>query len=969
MVAVGGLVLIGWGMDITVYRSLLPGQVEMKAAEALCLILLGVASALKTGKQKQPWPHMVANGAACLAVLVSVLTLAGYLGWETSVDNVLFEKPAEANDAAFPNLMSLPSALGFGLLGVAVFVIGTSQARRWMAWLVLPTAGGGVLAFVGDLYDLPWLAAFGPYEPMPAPSGIALLVLSGGILCASPSFPLISRVRGRASLMGFGGALLLLFLLAGAVLHNTRQLIVSNREVSVTYERINLLGLVLSAVQDLETGTRGYLLTGDRALLQSGSSAPVSARQDLASLRQLGAGEPGRTSRLDRLSRLIEEKVAIAARQIETRAQGDGDDVEQLAAVGAGRRAMEAIHGEVAALKAEEYRLLYERQAGLDSRTAKTLLALGTGLIASCAVLVGVFMMLRREIAARVCAADALRRSEEKLAVTLRSIGDGVLATDSDGCITLLNPVAERLTGWPQAEAQGRPVEEVFHIIHEPTRALAPNPVREVLAIGRPCVLADDTALVAREGGERSIADSAAPIRDAAGCLLGAVLVFRDVTDARRIEAHMTRLNSQLQERTAQLEVTNSELRESQATLRSLFESLPGLYLVLSPDYQIVAVSDAYLKATMTQREFIVGRGLFDVFPDNPGDPAADGVKNLRKSLDRVKARLEPHTMAIQKYDVRRPDGVFEERYWSPVNSPLIGAEGQLRYIIHRAEDVTEFMHRNASPDAQGRTADRDKLERMEAEIFQSSQQLRIMNQQLQLANEELESFSYSVSHDLRAPLRHVHGYVEMLTREAQDALSEKGCRYLRTIGEAAHEMEVLIDDLLAFARTGRAEMTESDVDLTTLVEEVRKTLEHDANGRDIRWHVGPLPRVRADGALLRQVWLNLLGNAVKYTRNRAVAEIHVGCCGEESGQAILYVRDNGAGFDMRYAARLFGVFQRLHRSEEFEGTGIGLAIVRRVIVRHGGRIWSEAKVGVGATFFFTLRPIDGLAARSDVCK
>jgi len=221
----------------------------------------------------------------------------------------------------------------------------------------------------------------------------------------------------------------------------------------------------------------------------------------------------------------------------------------------------------------------------------------------------------------------------------------------------------------------------------------------------------------------------------------------------------------------------------------------------------------------------------------------------------------------------------------------------------------------------------------------------------------ELEAFSYSVSHDLRAPLRHVLGYVEMLAQEAGDQLSEEGRRYLKTITDASKEMGELIDDLLAFSRMGRVEMRETSVELDALVQKTLRDLQSTTSGRNIVWKIPPLPVVQGDPAMLKQVLANLLGNAVKYTRPRDSAQIEFGCAGKEDGRIILFVRDNGVGFDPQYAHKLFGVFQRLHRADQFEGTGIGLANVRRIIARHGGRTWAEGEVNEGATFYFTLKP------------
>ncbi|OGA66045.1 MAG: hypothetical protein A3F77_04590, partial [Betaproteobacteria bacterium RIFCSPLOWO2_12_FULL_67_28] len=228
---------------------------------------------------------------------------------------------------------------------------------------------------------------------------------------------------------------------------------------------------------------------------------------------------------------------------------------------------------------------------------------------------------------------------------------------------------------------------------------------------------------------------------------------------------------------------------------------------------------------------------------------------------------------------------------------------------------------------------------------------------EVEAANKELESLSYSVSHDLRAPLRHIQGYAEMLGEDAESTLSPEARRYLDVIAGAGREMGELIDDLLSFLRMSRAEMRETRVDLGALVQNGIGDLEVSTRGRNIVWKVSPLPAATGDRAMLKQVFANLLGNAVKYTRPKDPAAIEIGCAGEEDGRVVLFVRDNGVGFDMQYANKLFGVFQRLHRADEYEGTGIGLANVRRIVARHGGRVWAEAAPDQGATFYFTLRP------------
>jgi signal transduction histidine kinase len=236
---------------------------------------------------------------------------------------------------------------------------------------------------------------------------------------------------------------------------------------------------------------------------------------------------------------------------------------------------------------------------------------------------------------------------------------------------------------------------------------------------------------------------------------------------------------------------------------------------------------------------------------------------------------------------------------------------------------------------------------------------------ELEATNKELESFAYSVSHDLRAPLRHVAGFSELLQKQASSSLDDKSQRYIRTIIESARKMGNLIDDLLAFSRIGRAETKATAVNLQQLVKEVIAEMKQETKGRDIAWKIDALPVCYGDRAMLKLVVVNLVSNAVKFTRMRAPAEVDIGCVNANNNEIEVFVRDNGAGFDMQYVNKLFGVFQRLHLPEQFEGTGIGLATVQRIIHRHGGKVWAEGTVDQGATFHFSLPEAQDAAART----
>ena len=269
------------------------------------------------------------------------------------------------------------------------------------------------------------------------------------------------------------------------------------------------------------------------------------------------------------------------------------------------------------------------------------------------------------------------------------------------------------------------------------------------------------------------------------------------------------------------------------------------------------------------------------------------------------------------------------------------------RWSLRRAQQERPVAILETNNDITGR-------KRREEEIQSLNQELAKRSAELEFINKELEAFAYSISHDLRAPLRHMAGYTELLQKKASSVVDEKSNRYMAMILESVKRMGNLIDDLLAFSRIGRAETQKMYLSLAQLVKEALAEVRQDTEGRNIVWKIGALPDFYGDRSMLRLVLVNLISNAIKFTRTRPQAEIEIGCSEGNGNDLVLFVRDNGVGFDMKYVNKLFGVFQRLHQSDEFEGTGIGLATVQRIIHRHGGKVWAQGAVDGGATFYFS---------------
>jgi two-component system CheB/CheR fusion protein len=558
------------------------------------------------------------------------------------------------------------------------------------------------------------------------------------------------------------------------------------------------------------------------------------------------------------------------------------------------------------------------------------------------------------EITARKQGEEALRRSEERHRIIVDGVKEyAIFMLDPAGEIKTWNRGAEQIFGFADAEAIGGP----FAMIFTEDAQAAGVPAMVIATAQREGQSREDSWHRRKDGSRFWASGVTTALRLPNGDLVGFVKVLRDATAQMASEA-------------------------ARIHFQALFESAPGLYLVLEPeDFKIVAVSDAYLAASMTARAGIMGRSIFDAFPDDPDDPSADGVRNLRASFSRVKAERRADVMAVQRYPIRRPDalgGGFEERWWSPVNAPVFGPDGELGYIIYRVEDVTPFIRqvREQGREAEGHLILESRAQQMEADVVLRAQELLRANHQLQqlttrledrvqerdtllaaaqVANNVKSGFMATLSHELRTPLNAILGYADLLDLEGPASIPAEARPYVDRIRLSARHLTHLIDDMLSFSRieAGREFVDLHFVNVRALFDEVVAIAEPLCGQRKLafRSHLdesAPAEFV-SDPNKLRQVLINLVGNAIKFTERGQVQLV----ARVAAGMMEFEVSDTGIGIAADDVRRLFEPFWQVDGSLKrvSGGTGLGLTIANRYVEMLDGTIDVTSEPGTGSSF------------------
>jgi len=963
---------IGWIFDSPILTSLYTGYIPMAPNTSVSFFLLGIALMVfcSTSLNSVRIFRTAAQGSVLLVCTAATFTSAEHLSIiNRSIDSLVFLFTTDHYNIPGAGKMSFFTAAIFFCAAAALFLLSLRHRQELYEQISFTISNivwsMGAVFFISYLIGAPIFYGTSSIPPS-LNTSIAFIILGAGITGLALKQENARLKNNSISVdkiiyTGFSLALVAVLTISIISYQYTLRSVGAGTSLIRSYKGLEYLESLISNEKDSQTAVRGYVITRQKNFLEPLYASEYSTPQILESIRLLYVDDSVQIASLRDAEIIIRRHHTLLHNEIDLRRSVDSDISTFASYSRKEKMTMDSLRATINRMMTHAQLHLEQETVNRRDRIAASVsinIALITGVLLVFSV---IFAFIRRDLTGRKEAEERLRQlnndlefrvhertkmlqsSEERHRSTLDNMLEGCQIIGFDYRYIYLNPIAAQHGRSSQEQLIGKTMMEAYPGIDQ-------TPMFAALqqCMTRRTHLQLENEFNYPDGSSGWFNLSLEPVPE------GVFIISADITQQKKLKSEVLSYQEHLEE---MVKERTKKIEELQRQFQTLFESVPGSYLILKPDLTIVGASEAYLTASMTKRDEIVGRHLFDVFPDNPDDPAADGVRNLHESLKRVLKTGVSDTMAIQKYDVRNPEtGKFEVHYWSPVNSPVFSKEKKIEFIIHRVEEVTDFVLRKniGDPERDDDPQVHAKLESMEIEIFQRTQELKKLSLDLQHANRELESFSYSVSHDLRAPLRHINGFIELFQKNAADGLNEKGRRYLSIIADSANQMGQLIDDLLVFSRMGRTEMARTMVQLHEQIDAVIQSLAAETAGRNITWKIAPLPQISADPAMMRVVLVNLLSNAVKYTRTRDHAVIEIGH-DRDSSRHVFFVRDNGVGFDMQYKNKLFGVFQRLHSDSQFEGTGIGLANVQRIIHRHGGETWAEGIVNEGAIFYFSL--------------
>ena len=696
----------------------------------------------------------------------------------------------------------------------------------------------------------------------------------------------------RTTTAGFALALAMVVVIGVVAYRTGQEFVETNRLVTHTVEILGELEATFSDVVTAESGQRGYIITGDQSYLEPHDLVVARLEERLQTLRVITADNPDQQVRLDALESMISQRLDFIENTTALREREGFEGVQAAMLRGRGKQLMTSIQHVIRGMADEEHSLLAQRRAQSETTARNTFLIFSIFTIGAVGLLAFVFVLINRDITGRRRAEEAVQRYADEVHDLYDNAPCGYHSLDASAMFVQINQTELDWLGYTREEVIGK--LKFSDVIASQSQTIMQE--NFPLTKSRGWVNDFEFEMKRKDGITFTALLNATAVTDPSGNFIRTRTTVIDITERKQVE---------------------EALRISEERWRSLVQSAPDVITTLDLNGCIQFINRL---PDGVRLEEVVGKSVFDVILPEQRAEMAKAVDTVRQTGDATS--IEITGVMSGKHFINHIGPVH-------VGRKLVG-------FITTSSDITE-------------------RKQIEEQIQQLNRDLERRTVELEAINKELEAFTYSVSHDLRAPLRAMNGFSKQLREKYSADLPERAQHFLVRIQQNSERMGQLIDDLLNLSRLGRLALNIRAVSPRDVVRDVLRELNVEGEYPGTKITLDELPACYADMTLIKQVYLNLIANALKFSSKKESPNIHIGFQ-QEQGKAVYFVKDNGVGFDMQYANNLFGVFERLHSSSEFDGTGVGLATVQRIIHRHGGHVWAEATPDEGAAFYFTLQ-------------
>jgi len=912
IIAAGIIVLTGWLLNIPSFKSILPGIISIKFNTAVCFILSGIVLYLMEARSSSRFQKNIAFVCSWIVLIIAILNLSEYIfRFKLGIDELLWKEGPGTIATIFPGRMSLSTAINFTLLGFLLPLLGKRKYHWPIQALLIAIIASSMLVILTYLFGFSFLNSFPQVNNTALPTAILFIVLCLGIFKSLPLCYI--HFSFQKKIVGFFA---LIFLILGIIFFtfnkNTEQ-IGEEKNLSRHAHRVMVLAdEVNTEAYSMQSGLSSYILTGEGNFPHSLINSADTINSIMAHLREISQGKEGRQMQLDTLEKHLGFYITFQKELVNTRQKEGYEIAQNIFQKGSGKILLNGIDSIVSVIEQNEVLAMKVRENQIEQSIHNSSKIFNLFLVIAFILLLIGFINIYKNNWKRNKAEAALKKSLKEISDYKYALDESsiVVITDQNGIITQVNDNFCKITKYTRDELLGQDHSIINSGFH--TKEF----IRDLwITINNGEVWKGEMKNKAKDGTYFWMYNTIVPFMNERGNPYQYVAIRSDITQRKKLEDEIIQFNQELEQKVNE---RTEELSNREKQLASIFDTVADSIFVLEvkneTDFLFTSVNPAFLLTSGLEYDQVVGKRMNDILPET----------SLNHVMEKYKEAIETKKIVSWEETSDYPSG----RLTGAVSiAPIFDESGNCIKIIGSVHDLTE----------------RKKAE----------EKLTKYAEELKGSNKELENFAYAASHDLQEPLRMVSSFLNLLGKKLNSHLDDTSRQYIDFAIDGAERMKSLIMALLEYSRISANKEKFTTVDLNEVVRYVTNILGENIKKNSTLVTYKLLPVITANKTLITHLFLNLVNNALKY-HNGEQSEIEIGTI-EESTRYIFYVKDNGIGIDPKFFEKIFVIFQRLHTKKEYPGTGIGLAICKKIVEIHKGKIWVESDPGYGSTFYFSI--------------